>query len=125
MLSNIDLPIKTVTEESLRQASEALDISPSKYKQAIERFETMCNYLMEGDYPGSTHEPEVYLQGSFKLGTEIRPYRDRKDADYDIDIVCCLEHEKNKTTPEVVKHQVKYYLRPHFSQAYRFFICSP
>jgi len=113
MLSNIDLPIKTVTEESLQQASEALDISPSKYRQAMERFETMCNYLIEGDYPGSTHEPEVYLQGSFKLGTEIRPYRDSKDADYDIDMVCCLKHEKNKITPEVVKHQVGDQLKKH------------
>lgn len=106
MLSNVETVSKNISEESLQEAAEALDISPSKYKQAMERFDSMRNYLINGEYPGSTQEPDVYLQGSFKLGTEIRPYKDCKDADYDIDIVCRLEHEKSKTSPEEVKNQV-------------------
>jgi hypothetical protein len=100
-------------EEALRKAAEQLDISPSKYKQAMERFESMKSYLLDGEYDGATAEPEIYLQGSFKLGTEIRPYKDSKDADYDIDIVCRLEHEKETTTPRTVKHQVGDHLKAH------------
>lgn len=100
-------------EEALRKAAEQLDISPSKYKQAMERFESMKAYLLDGEYDGATAEPEIYLQGSFKLGTEIRPYKDSKDADYDIDIVCRLEHEKETTTPKTVKHQVGDHLKAH------------
>ncbi len=105
---------KIVTrEEALRKAAEQLDISPSKYKQAMERFESMKAYLLDGEYDGATDEPEIYLQGSFKLGTEIRPYKDSKDAYYDIDIVCRLEHEKETITPETVKHQVGDHLKAH------------
>lgn len=106
MLSNVETVSKNASEESLQKAAEALDISPYKYKQAMERFDSMQKYLSMGEYPGSTQEPEIYLQESFKLGTEIRPYKDCKDADYDIDIVCRLKHEKNKTSPEEVKNQV-------------------
>jgi len=103
---------KIVTrEEALRKAAQQLDISPSKYKQAMERFESMESYLLSGEYEGATAEPEIYLQGSFKLGTEIRPYKGSKDADYDIDLVCRLEHKKESTTPQSVKTQVGDHLK--------------
>lgn len=105
---------KMVTrEEALRKAAEQLDISPSKYKQAMERFESMKSYLLDGEYDGVIDEPEIYLQGSFKLGTEIRPYKNSKGADYDIDIVCRLGHEKDNITPKTVKHQVGDHLKAH------------
>lgn len=104
-------------EEALRKAAEKLDISPSKYKQAMERFDSMKSYLLEGEYSGATAEPEIYLQGSFKIGTEIRPYKDSKDGDYDIDIVCRLEHEKETTTPKTIKHQVGDRLKAHGTYA--------
>lgn len=100
-------------EETLQKAAQKLDISPSKYKQAMERFDSMRSYLLEGEYEGATDQPEIYLQGSFKLGTEIRPYKNSKDADYDIDIVCRLEHQKETTIPKTVKHQVGDHLKAH------------
>ena len=100
-------------EEALRKAAEQLNISPSKYKQAMKRFESMKSYLLNGEYDGATAEPEIYLQGSFKLGTEVRPYKDSKDADYDIDIVCRLGHQKETITPKTVKHQVGNHLKAH------------
>tara|TARA_R110001606_G_scaffold78153_1_gene180544 strand:+ start:15571 stop:16350 length:780 start_codon:yes stop_codon:yes gene_type:complete len=93
-------------EQALLVAAKKLDISPSKYKQAIERFNSMKLHLEQGNYPGSFHIPEVYLQGSFKLGTEIRPFKNSKDADYDIDLVCRLGHLKQNTLPSNVKSQV-------------------
>ncbi len=93
-------------EQALQQAAKELDIPPSKYRQAMERFECMQQYLSDGNYPKATPPPDIYLQGSFKLGTEIRPYKDSNDADYDIDMVCCLNHQKQATFPERVKHQV-------------------
>ncbi len=81
------------------------------------RFGSMKSYLLDGEYDGATADPEIYLQGSFKLGTEIRPYKDSKDADYDIDIVCRLEHEKESTAPKTVKHQVGNRLKAHSTYA--------
>lgn len=93
-------------EQALLAAAKKLDISPSKYKQAIERFNSMKLHLEQGNYAGSFQIPEVYLQGSFKLGTEIRPFKNCKDADYDIDLVCRLGHLKQNTLPSNVKSQV-------------------
>ncbi len=105
---------KIVTQEAaLQKAALKLDISPSKYQQAMERFESMKSYLLGGEYEGAKAEPEIYLQGSFKLGTEIRPYKDSKDADYDIDVVCRLEHKKEFTTAKIVKNQVGDHLKAH------------
>lgn len=93
-------------EEALLEAARKLDIAPHKYRQAIERFSSMKAHLEQGVYPGTIRVPEVYLQGSFKLGTEIRPFKNSKDADYDIDLVCNLAHLKQYVQPSTVKEQV-------------------
>ena len=62
-----------------------LDIPPSKYKQAVERYSVVGDWLNDGDYEGVYSDLYVYPQGSFRLGTIIRPLKDGKEADYDID----------------------------------------
>jgi hypothetical protein len=93
-------------EEALLAAAKKLDISPTKYRQAIDRFNLMRTHLEQGNYLGTSRVPEVYLQGSFKLGTEIRPFKNSKDADYDIDLVCNLGHSKQEVLASTVKNQV-------------------
>ena len=93
-------------DEALLTAAKKLDISPTKYKQAIDRFNSMKTHLEQGNYPGTYRAPDVYLQGSFKLGTEIRPFKNSKDADYDIDLVCNLAHLKQEVLASTVKNQV-------------------
>jgi len=103
--------ISVAREEALLKAAKKLDIPPSKYKEAMDRFQLMRAYLQEGDYEGSTIEPEIYLQGSFKLGTEIRPFKNNRDADYDVDIVCCLNSKKERITARVIKYQIGDHLK--------------
>ncbi|HNX82474.1 MAG TPA: nucleotidyltransferase, partial [Candidatus Omnitrophota bacterium] len=57
------------------------------------------------EYPQCNREPDVYPQGSINLGTIVRPLREGKEADFDIDLVCEL---KNSTImePRDVKGQV-------------------
>jgi len=83
-----------------------LDIPPSKYKEAMDRFNSLKGHLEDGDYPNTNIPPDVYMQGSFRLGTVIRPYKEGKDADYDLDIVCRLKQEKDSTEPENLKNDV-------------------
>jgi len=45
----------------------------------------------------------IYVQGSFRLGTVVRPYRNQKEQDYDIDLVCELSTLKKDTTAKDVK----------------------
>lgn len=100
------MPNLVIRETALQKAAQKLDISPSKYKQAMDRFHTMKSFLENGDYDGCNGESEVFLQGSFKLGTEIRPFINSQDADYDIDLVCRLEIRKFSTTPKDVKNLI-------------------
>ena len=105
-------------EEALQKAAEKLDISPTKYQQAMNRFSSLKEYLIASDYDGTTNAPDIYLQGSFKLGTEIRPFKNSRDADYDIDMVCCLGHHKRQTAASTVKTQVGQHLNsnPRYSR---------
>lgn len=83
-----------------------LDIPPGKYKEAMDRFHSLKEHLEEGDYPDTNLPPDIYIQGSFSLGTVIRPYKEGKDSDYDIDVVCKLEQQKEQTDPSELKNDI-------------------
>ncbi len=92
---------------------ESLDIPPSKYQQAVDRYTAVGKHLEGGEYSESMGVPAIYTQGSFRLGTVTRPYREGKDADYDIDLVCDIRSPKNCLTPEQVKQEVGKRLDSH------------
>lgn len=85
----------------LEEITKQLDISPSMYKLAVERYETIAKYLQEKGI-----EADFYPQGSFRLGTVTRPIKNGKDSEYDIDLVCHMTRNKNETTPSDVKNAV-------------------
>ena len=93
-------------------ASE-IDISPSKYQDAVNRYQAVGRWLEAGDYPGSLGQPSIYPQGSFRLGTVVRPIRHGTEASYDIDLVCEIPLIKHLTTPQTVKHMVGGRIRHH------------
>jgi hypothetical protein len=90
----------------LNQIAIELDIPPHKYKEAMERFDAIKRHLEDGDYPGSTPPPGIYLQGSFRLGTVIRPIIGGRECGFDIDIVCQVNRDKDGDDPENLKDQV-------------------
>jgi hypothetical protein len=92
--------------EVFRRLAESLDIPPSKYRQAVERYETVGRWLEDGNYNGCPDTPEVSPQGSFRLGTVVRPLKDGKEADYDIDLVCRIDQVKSATTAAALKAAV-------------------
>jgi hypothetical protein len=90
----------------LNQVAIELDIPPHKYKEAMERFDAIKRHLEKGHYPGSTPPPNIYLQGSFRLGTVIRPIIGGRECGFDIDIVCQINRDKNVDDPETLKGEV-------------------
>ncbi len=84
----------------------SLDIPPSKYKQAVDRYSAVGNWLSAQDSLLASDHPEVYPQGSFRLGTVVRPIRECREANYDIDLVCELQVQKSVTTPRLLKTRV-------------------
>ena len=97
----------------LENVAEDLDIPPGKYQDAVDRYQAVGGWLEEAQYPECTDLPSIYPQGSFRLGTVVRPLRDGIEADYDIDLVCELPIAKQWTDACSVKTMVGDRLRQH------------
>jgi len=88
----------------LNSCAEDLDIPESKYLEAKKRYEAVGDWLGKEGAVLSRYFPEIYPQGSFCLGTVVKPIN--RDV-YDIDLVCFLsELRKEDTTQAGLKQMV-------------------
>lgn len=97
----------------LEQVASEIDIPPGKYQDAVDRYKSVGAWLEDGEYPECSGELSIYPQGSFRLGTVVRPMRDGLEASYDIDLVCEMPLQKERTNPQSVKSMVGDRLREH------------
>lgn len=72
----------------LTKMAEILDISTTQYEDAVSKYQAMANYLGQDPNIG-IYSPELYPQGSFGLGTMVKPITDKDE--FDIDLVCELK----------------------------------
>lgn len=91
---------------ALEELSQSLDIPPSKYKIAVERYTAVGNWLDAPESPLKRYRPRVYPQGSFRLGTVVRPVAHGSEADYDVDLVCRLDGAHSGLEPRELKHLI-------------------
>lgn len=89
--------------EVLRDLAEELDVPPSKYEDAKQHYEAVGNWLGAPDSALAKYQPSIYPQGSFALGTAIRPLG---DDDYDVDAVCLLDLTVNDVTQQQLKQMI-------------------
>ncbi|MDO3678552.1 nucleotidyltransferase domain-containing protein [Paenibacillus ehimensis] len=99
------IELESKVSSLLEGIASRLDISPTKYKQAVDRYTAVSSWIAEGDFEG-VEDIHFYPQGSFRLGTVVRPIRNGQDADYDIDLVSEFQISKNNTTPQELKEAV-------------------
>jgi hypothetical protein len=85
----------------LEDAIKGIELSPTMKKNAIDKYNAISTYLDDNNI-----KADFYPQGSFLFGTVIRPYREGKDHNYDLDILCILDEDKKNTTPNAVKNSV-------------------
>jgi hypothetical protein len=85
----------------LDHLAASLDIPASLHEKAKNRYESVGSWLDRDAGPLAGFRPAVYPQGSFRLGTVIKPISDKDD--YDIDLVCQLERGKHEQTQEQLK----------------------
>ena len=88
----------------LESIAEALDISDSHYQQAVQRYKSIGEWLERQESKIAVYSPEIYPQGSFLLGTVTRPIFDTDE--YDLDLVCELNLQKDKITQKKLKNLV-------------------
>ncbi len=95
-----------VVSRLLDATVEELDISPEQYEMAVRRYEDLGRWLVDlgiGD-------PDVYPQGSFRLGTVLRP---AAGGDFDIDLVFLRSVAKESITQNELRAQAGHLLRAY------------
>ncbi len=88
----------------LSRAASILDIPEHVYEDATLKYEDVGEWLGAQDSNLQRYNPEIYVQGSFRLGTVVRPITD--EDQYDIDLVCHLTMNKEEITQQALKQMV-------------------
>ena len=68
-----------------------LDLTPAMYKNAKEKYDALKEFLKDKD-----ENIIFYPHGSFMLGTTVRPYKEQKERNYDLDSICLYNKEENE-----------------------------
>ena len=87
---------------------EELDISPQQYELAVHRYTDLGQWLVDQGIGDS----DVYPQGSFRLGTVLRPIA---DGDFDIDLVFLRFLAKESVTQDELRAQAGQLLRAYIA----------
>lgn len=88
----------TRIDKVLRQIAKELDITDEKYENAVASYNAVGTYLSNN----IDVQVDIFPQGSFRLGTVIKPLSD--EDEYDIDLVCKVN--KYFSNPKDLKNEV-------------------
>lgn len=85
---------------------EELDLPESAYEKAQKRYEDLGEWFNRDNSLLNYNSIHIFPQGSFMLGTAIRPVE--KDDEYDLDLVCKLREgiSKNSHTQKEIKELI-------------------
>lgn len=99
----------------LERIATELDVPPGRYEEAKRRYKSVGEWLGRDESTLKDFSPEVYVQGSFRLGTPIRPVHEGEH--YDIDLVCQLDASKADVTQQDLKrllgHEMQLYAKQY------------
>lgn len=87
---------KNYDRAAIRELLELIEVPDSAYERAESRYLDLGNWFEREQSRCSAHSPHFYSQGSFRLGTVIRPVG--KDGEYDLDLGCRLREGIQKST---------------------------
>lgn len=94
--------VTTTAQNYLEALAESLEISDTRYEQAHNSYQSLGDWLNRDASTIRDYDPAVYVQGSFGLGTVIKPLTE--DEEYDVDAVCELKAlEKLQLSQETLK----------------------
>lgn len=90
--------IREQFNEILEELSKNIDISETEYKKAVESYQAVGNWLADTRSILNPYHPEILPQGSFLLGTTVKPINENDQLD--VDLVCRLD-SKNPNWAQV------------------------
>lgn len=85
----------------LEEVAAELDIPAHLYEDAVAKYSDVGTWLSEENSPLARYSPDVYPQGSFRLGTVVRPML--REDEFDIDLVCHMTIAKASVSQRVLK----------------------
>lgn len=83
----IESPVQQL-DDLLDRIGIKLQLSPTAYDLAEERYHAIGNWLEAESNPLAELKPVIYSQGSLRIGTTVKP---RGRNEYDLDLVCELQ----------------------------------
>lgn len=84
----------------MKSLIEDIEVPDSEYERAISRYNSITDYLAQSEL--NKFHPEIIIQGSFKLGTAVKPLTE--EGSYDIDLVCTfLKLNKDLISQDTLK----------------------
>ncbi|WP_205836863.1 nucleotidyltransferase domain-containing protein [Neorhizobium alkalisoli] len=96
----MNMHVNTI-EAFLEALVKELDVPDHRYEQAETSYSSLGEWLHR---PASTvrqYDPQVYCQGSFRLGTAIRPHTDAEEYDVDSVVELRLLTKRDKTQQQL------------------------
>jgi hypothetical protein len=103
-------PSADQVSELLGATVESLDIPEELFRAAATEYADLADWLAE--HADGDHGWEVYPQGSFRLGTVVRPLH---GDEYDVDLVCRRNLEKAQVTQAELKDGVGHALEGYIA----------
>ena len=91
------------TRSIIQELANSLGIPDSAYDKAESRYKDLGSFFDEPGAKCSAFSPHIYPQGSFRLGTVVRPLNGQ--CEYDLDLGCRLR--KGITKYSHTQHQLK------------------
>jgi hypothetical protein len=103
--------LQSQLDDLLARICLALQLSPTQYNLAEQRYLAVGAWLEAGGSPLARLRPRIYPQGSLRIGTTVRPIgRD----EYDLDFVCELQVDPRSVGhPLVLLNAVEERLKQH------------
>ncbi len=79
----------------LREICQPLQLNPYRHKKAEERYHGVASWLNEDKSSLKYLQGDIFSQGSFRIGTTVRPFSlDDTKTEYDLDFVCLFQATK-------------------------------
>ena len=95
----------------LSTIAEVLDITPKQFEDAESRYMSVGKWLDDSNSPLKSYKPEILPQGSFRIGTVIKPFG--KEDQFDVDLMCRLNLNRDLVTQQKLKEMIGVRLKSH------------
>jgi Second Messenger Oligonucleotide or Dinucleotide Synthetase domain len=90
-------------DDLLARVCFELQLSPTRYQEAVDRYQAVCRWLEAEGSPVSNYMPTIYPQGSMRIGTTVKPLG---REEHDLDFVCEFQIDPStiETPLELLRH---------------------